>query len=124
MVYVGNARNRANVKRIVFQSYAACELGLSYVGLTMICFGVVNTLGSPLSGLLGKYLGRMPLCWIATFLNVGVLALMKFWAPSRHELYVFFIIPGVWGLADAIWQTQSGGKSCSCCHFFSILTTG
>lgn len=90
------------------RSYVACELGISYVGMTMICFGVVNTLGSPLSGVLGKYIGRIPLCWIATFLNLGVLALMKFWTPNNKEIYVFFIIPGIWGLADAIWQTQSG----------------
>ncbi|KAH3885245.1 UNC93-like protein [Dreissena polymorpha] len=90
------------------RSYVACVKGLGYVGLTMICFGVVNTIGSPLSGLLGKYMGRIPLCWLATLLNLAVLALMRFWTPTPSETYVFFLIPGVWGLADAIWQTQSG----------------
>ena len=94
---------------LVFQSYVTCELGISYVGWTMICFGVVNTIGSPLVGVLGKYIGRITLCWIATCINIAVLGLMNYWTPDQHEIYVFFIIPGAWGLGDAIWQTQSGG---------------
>ncbi|KAK3595784.1 hypothetical protein CHS0354_025421 [Potamilus streckersoni] len=90
------------------RAYAACELGISYVGLTMICFGVVNTVGSYLIGMVGKYLGRLILCYIAMALNLGILAVLLYWTPHQHEIYVFFFIPGVWGLADAIWQTQSG----------------
>ena len=90
-----------------------CELGISYVGWTMICFGVVNTVGSPLVGVLSKYIGRITLCWIATCINLAVLGLMNYWTPDQHEKYVFFIIPGAWGLGDAVWQTQSGGTNVS-----------
>ncbi|KAL3858080.1 hypothetical protein ACJMK2_012694 [Sinanodonta woodiana] len=90
------------------KAYVTCKLGISYVGMTMICFGVVNTVGSPLIGMVGKYIGRQMLCYIATALNLGMLAVMLYWTPDQNEIYVFFFVPGVWGLADAIWQTQGG----------------
>jgi hypothetical protein len=31
---------------------------------------------------------------------------MLVWKPSEDEIYVLFIIAGLWGLADAVWQTQ------------------
>ncbi|KAK3595783.1 hypothetical protein CHS0354_025420 [Potamilus streckersoni] len=90
------------------KAYVTCTLGISYIGFTMICFGVVNTVVSPLIGMVGKYLGRLILCYIAMALNLGILAVLLYWPLDPGEIYVFFFIPGVWGLADAIWQTQSG----------------
>lgn len=78
----------------------------------MICFGVCDCVGSLLVGFIGKFTGRPPLFLVATILNLGVLGIMRFWS-FRDEVpfYLFFVIPGVWGLADGIWQTQSSGKS-------------
>jgi hypothetical protein len=36
------------------------------------------------------------------------------WKPTPDNPVVFFIIAGIWGIADAIWQTQINGKSKSC----------
>ncbi|KAJ8312090.1 hypothetical protein KUTeg_009463 [Tegillarca granosa] len=90
------------------KSYVACELGIHWVGYTLISFGVLNTVGSPLSGVLGKYIGRPALFLIASLLNLGVLASLRLLTLTRNELIIFFALPGVWGLGDAIWQTQSG----------------
>lgn len=76
----------------------------------MICFGVANTIGSPISGVLGKRVGRPTLFIVATALNIAALVAMELWHLARKQLIVFFVIPGVWGLADSIWQTQSAGK--------------
>jgi hypothetical protein len=76
----------------------------------MICFGVTNTIGSPISGILSKHVGRPFLFIFATGLNIGALVAMDFWHLARKQLIVFFVIPGVWGLADSIWQTQSAGN--------------
>ncbi|XP_069136168.1 protein unc-93 homolog A-like [Argopecten irradians] len=93
------------------KSFVACRLGVEWVGYTMICFGVFNTLGSPLSGILAKYVGRGSLLLFALLLNLGVLAGLRFWEvpenPSVKHLLLFFVFPGLWGLADSIWQTQS-----------------
>ncbi|XP_033748453.1 protein unc-93 homolog A-like [Pecten maximus] len=93
------------------KSFVACRLGVEWVGYTMICFGVFNTIGSPLSGTLAKYVGRGSLLLVAFLLNLGVLAGLRFWAvpdqPSIKQTILFFVFPGIWGLADSIWQTQS-----------------
>jgi hypothetical protein len=31
---------------------------------------------------------------------------MFFWKPSANQIVVLFILAGLWGLADAVWQTQ------------------
>lgn len=87
-----------------------CEIGIEWIGYTMICFGVANTIGSPISGVLGKRVGRPTLFIVATALNIAALIAMELWHLARKQLIVFFVIPGVWGLADSIWQTQSAGK--------------
>ncbi|XP_063396359.1 protein unc-93 homolog A-like [Mytilus trossulus] len=90
-------------------SFVACKLGIEWIGYTMICFGVCDTVGSLLVGFIGKFTGRPPLFIIATILNLGVLGIMRFWSFKEEvPFYLFFVIPGVWGLADGIWQTQSG----------------
>ncbi|XP_060069462.1 protein unc-93 homolog A-like [Ylistrum balloti] len=89
------------------QAYVACELGLSWVGYTMICFGAANTVASPLNGMLTKYVGRPFLFLLGFCVNSGMLVLLRIWTPDKDQLFLFFIIPGVWALADAIWQTQT-----------------
>jgi hypothetical protein len=31
---------------------------------------------------------------------------MLLWKPSENQMIVLFILAGLWGLADAVWQTQ------------------
>ncbi|XP_062569224.1 protein unc-93 homolog A-like [Saccostrea cucullata] len=88
-------------------AYVTCEIGIEWIGYTMICFGVTNTIGSPISGFLSKHVGRPTLFIIATALNIGALIAMELWHLARKQLIIFFVIPGIWGLADSIWQTQS-----------------
>ena len=42
-------------------------------------------------------------------LNAALIAVLLSWKPSPNEPVVFFIIAGLWGVADAIWQTQING---------------
>lgn len=88
----------------------ACELGISWVGYVMICFGVVNTIASPLNGILTQYVGRPVLYMLAFLINSGMLVLLRLWTPDKDTLVVFFVIPAAWALGDAIWQTQNSGK--------------
>jgi hypothetical protein len=32
------------------------------------------------------------------------------WKPNLDQKIVLFVIAGLWGVADAIWQTQINGK--------------
>ncbi|XP_078226973.1 protein unc-93 homolog A isoform X2 [Callithrix jacchus] len=60
------------------RSYVTCALGIQFVGYVMICFSAADALCSVLCGKVSQYAGRV-------------------------ALYVL----GLWGVADAVWQTQN-----------------
>ena len=43
------------------------------------------------------------------FINLAVILVLRLWTPNADEAYVFFIIAALWGISDAIWQTQING---------------
>lgn len=47
----------------------------------------------------------------ATVTNTSCIIALLLWKPHFNQLVVFFIFPALWGLSDAIWQTQTNGKS-------------
>ncbi|XP_018408011.1 PREDICTED: protein unc-93 homolog A-like [Nanorana parkeri] len=89
------------------KSYVTCSLGIHFVGYVMICFAAVNAVCSLLFGKLSRYTGRMFLFFLAALTNFATILAFLFWMPSPTELPVFFLFPAIWGMADAIWQTQT-----------------
>ncbi|KAG8182985.1 hypothetical protein JTE90_013434 [Oedothorax gibbosus] len=88
------------------KAYVACAWGSYHVGLVFICFGVVNAVMSFFAGRLVKYVSRLFLVLFAAAANVGVCAVLYLWYPNSEQYSVFFVLVGVWGLSDAVWQTQ------------------
>uniref|UniRef100_A0A3Q4GVT9 Protein unc-93 homolog A n=1 Tax=Neolamprologus brichardi TaxID=32507 RepID=A0A3Q4GVT9_NEOBR len=39
--------------------------------------------------------------------NLSCIIALLYWRPHRDQLAVFFVFPALWGLSDAIWQTQT-----------------
>ncbi|XP_077342639.1 protein unc-93 homolog A isoform X2 [Lithobates pipiens] len=89
------------------KSYVTCSLGIHFVGYVMICFAAVNAICSLLFGKLSRYTGRMFLFFLAALTNFATIIALIFWMPYPTEIVVFFIFPAIWGMADAIWQTQT-----------------
>ncbi|XP_072265284.1 protein unc-93 homolog A isoform X2 [Pyxicephalus adspersus] len=89
------------------KSYVTCSLGIHFVGYVMICFAAVNAISSLLFGKLSRYTGRMFLFFLAALTNFAAIIALLFWIPNPNELFVFFLFPAIWGMADAIWQTQT-----------------
>ena len=75
----------------------------------MICYGVVDALCSLGFGQVMKYTGRIPLIILGAVINYGLLIFMLLWKPNPDQLYVLFIMPVLWGISDAVWQTQING---------------
>lgn len=46
----------------------------------------------------------------AAVTNFSCIIALMFWRPHPNQLAVFFVFPALWGMADAIWQTQTNGK--------------
>ncbi|XP_067844455.1 protein unc-93 homolog A-like [Heptranchias perlo] len=89
------------------KAYVTCALGIQYVGYVMICFGASNSIFSLIFGKLSKYTGRIPLFLYATITNLGSIIALFLWQPRPNQLPVFFVFPCLWGMADAVWQTQT-----------------
>ncbi|XP_003456751.1 protein unc-93 homolog A [Oreochromis niloticus] len=89
------------------KNYVTCALGIHYVGFVMMCFGASNSLCSILFGRLARYTGRAPLFALAALTNLSCIIALLYWRPHRDQLAVFFVFPALWGLSDAIWQTQT-----------------
>ncbi|XP_005443170.2 protein unc-93 homolog A [Falco biarmicus] len=89
------------------KTYVTCALGIPYVGYVMICFSAVNSLCSLLFGKISHFTGRKLLFAIAMVTNTACIIALLLWKPHPKQLAVFFIFPALWGLSDAIWQTQT-----------------
>ena len=81
-------------------------MNAKYVGLVLIAYGVCDSIGSFGFGQLVKYIGRWPCFAIAGLINYALIITMFIWRPSDTQIAVLFVIAGLWGLADAVWQTQ------------------
>lgn len=89
------------------RSYATCALGIHFVGYVMICFSATNSLCSELYGKVSQYTGRIPLYAFGAVTQLSCIVALLLWRPSPDQLAVFFVFSGLWGMADAVWQTQN-----------------
>ena len=46
----------------------------------------------------------------AAALNVGSLIWMITWQPTADDIYEVFVLLGLWGVAEGIWQSQINSK--------------
>lgn len=77
----------------------------------MITFGVTDALFSFISGRMEKLVGRVFLFSAAIVINICMLITMIFWFPGTEgQRFIFYLIPGLWGVADAVWQTTTSGE--------------
>ncbi|XP_068135633.1 protein unc-93 homolog A-like [Hyperolius riggenbachi] len=87
------------------KSYVTCILGLKYVGFVIICFGVTNSICAAIFGKLTQYTGRVPLFLLGAAINIGCIIGFLIWKPAVGNFAIFFVMSGLWGIADAVWQT-------------------
>ncbi|CAF0739698.1 unnamed protein product [Rotaria sordida] len=88
------------------KGFVSCTLNAKYVGLVLIAYGICDSIGSFSFGQLVKYVGRWPCFVIAALINYSLIITMFIWKPSDDQIVVLFVLAGLWGLADAVWQTQ------------------
>ncbi|XP_014290351.1 UNC93-like protein isoform X2 [Halyomorpha halys] len=91
------------------QAYVSCALGIPSVGYVMICFGVVNAICSLIFGTLMKYIGRFPIMALGAVVHAALVIILLHWRPHPDNRLIFFGMSGMWGVGDAVWQTQVNG---------------
>lgn len=82
---------------------------MDYIGYNMITLGMANSLFSILVGIVSRHLPREAIIGIGSILHVGIMVYLLVSMPDMNLLPVFFVISALWGICDAIWQTQ-----CNC----------
>ncbi|XP_029799131.1 protein unc-93 homolog A [Suricata suricatta] len=88
-------------------SYTTCALGIQFVGYVMICFSAINSLCSVLYGRISKFTGRAALYALGAVVHLSCIVALLLWRPHPGQLALFFVFPGLWGVSDAVWQTQN-----------------
>lgn len=86
------------------------------MGLILIAYGICDSIGSLSFGQLVKFVGRWPCFLIAALINYALIITMFVWKPSDNQIVVLFVLAGLWGVADAVWQTQINA-------FYGVLFT-
>ena len=76
----------------------------------LICYGAVDAIGSITCGYVIKYIGRIPTSLIGAALHLSLIIALLFWRPNPAEPAAYFIIAGLWGLADSVWHIHLVGK--------------
>lgn len=66
----------------------------------------MDAIGSILCGSVVKITGRIPIFIFGALLNAALIITLFLWNPDPNNPVIFFVIAGLWGLADSIWQTQ------------------
>ncbi|KAL3858705.1 hypothetical protein ACJMK2_008966 [Sinanodonta woodiana] len=87
-------------------SYVSCALGIWNVGFVMICYGVVDASCSFIFGRLVQYVGHIPFFILAFIVHGGCQICMLLWEPDPEAIHIFYILAALWGLGDAVIQTQ------------------
>ena len=93
-----------------------CALGVENVGLVLITHGVVDAICSYGFGQVMKFTGRAPIFVMGALINYVLMAVMFLWAPRPGAEWAFYVVAALWGMADAVWQTQINGTF-SCFDF-------
>lgn len=77
----------------------------------MITLGMTNSIFSVLVGFAAKHVAREAIVGIGSVLHVGIVVFLLVWIPDRNLVAIFFVISALWGVCDAIWQTQCNSES-------------
>jgi len=86
--------------------FVTCAYGVHVVGRVLIVFGVCDALASVGFGFIIKLIGRLPIFILGACINFAVIITMLSWTPTVSSVGVVYVLAALWGVGDAIWQTQ------------------
>ncbi|CAL1287424.1 unnamed protein product [Larinioides sclopetarius] len=90
----------------ITQAYIACSWGVHRVSFVTVCFGVCGALMSLLVGPLVKCISQMAVLILAALADVSICIVLFLWDPTPDFKTMYFVVAGVWGMADSIWWSQ------------------
>merc|ERR1711892_499472 len=86
--------------------FVTCAYGVHIVGRVLIVFGICDAVASVGFGFIIKIIGRVPIFILGACINFAVIIVMLTWTPTASSVAVVYVLAAMWGVGDAIWQTQ------------------
>ncbi|XP_071534487.1 UNC93-like protein isoform X2 [Panulirus ornatus] len=99
-------------------AYVTCSLEMHMVGYVIICFGVCDAFFSVALTQLVKMVGRVPVFTLGLVINLVLIIACIYWRPHPDDRPWFYVVAALWGVGDAIWQTQINGRLMQVRHGF------
>ena len=93
------------------QGYVSCAFGVENVGYVLMVYGACDAFCSFSFGFIIKKVGRVPIFLFGALINVICVVVFFTWSPNPEQAYLFYVLAGLWGVADAVWQTQINGEA-------------
>lgn len=97
---------QAFIQADITAAYVSCGLGVHMVGYVMITYGVFDAICSVSFSPLVSLVGRVPIFTMGAVINLCIIITLQHWMPHPDDFIVFFIVAALWGISDAVWQTQ------------------
>lgn len=47
---------------------------------------------------------------LGAVVHATLVIILLYWRPDKNNPYIFFGMSGMWGVGDAVWQTQVNGE--------------
>ncbi|GFY76732.1 UNC93-like protein [Trichonephila inaurata madagascariensis] len=88
------------------KSFVACAWGTYHVPLVAMFSGAVCCIVSLSAGWIVKRVGRIPVFFSASIINIATNIFFLFWKPSADEPVLFFVASGLWGIFVAVFWSQ------------------
>lgn len=111
-VFIGAEQAFVNVEFTA--AFVACGWGISKIGYVMICFGVVNALGSAFAGALTKLVGQFWVLVGNALVHVSLIVWMINWRAVPGDAPTLCVMAALWGLVDGVWLVQINGEFFFC----------
>ncbi|KAI4462348.1 unc-93 related [Holotrichia oblita] len=92
-------------------AFVSCGWGINNIGFVMICFGVSNALAAMIIGHLVKIIGRPPVIAFGLAVHVAIMITFLIWKPDNVNKLMYFLMSGLWGIADAVWLVNINALS-------------
>lgn len=88
------------------KSFVGCVLGVHWIGVVLIAYNLTDAVVSFTLSFVIRHVGRVPIFLLGALLNMVLLISALLWTPQVNQQYYLYIFAALWGMADAIWQTQ------------------
>ncbi|CAH1393860.1 unnamed protein product [Nezara viridula] len=89
------------------KSYVACALGITDISLVFLSLGVLQSIAAFTLSLLIQHIRRHIVIAVGFFFQSCLLLVLFLWKPSKEDPALFFVVPAVWGVCNAIWDILS-----------------